>query len=100
MMTGFISIKRVRVPKTVTVIRQYEPDMARQVRALLLVLGSALPDKFEEGQGEGATDPLDRPQLRLARGGRGSNRHRVHGVSSRDQHNDSVYRASASSDMG
>ena len=99
-MTGFISTKRVRVPETVTVIRQYEPDMARQGQALLLVLGSATPDKFEEDHGEGSTGLSDRPQLRLARGGRGSNRRRVHGVSSKDQHNDSVYRASASSDMG
>jgi len=100
MMTGFISTKRVRVPETVTVIRQYEPDMTHQVRALLLVLGNASPEKFEEDQGEGSTDPLDRPQLRLARGGRGSNRRRGRGVSNEESLNDTPHNLPKSSDMG
>jgi hypothetical protein len=88
-----------RAREVMTVVRHFEPDMARQVRALLLVLGSASPDKFEEDQGEGATDSSDCPQLRLARGGRGSNRRRVHVVSSKGEHNDSVYWASSSSEV-
>ena len=93
------NVKRPRDRATFTVSKAYEVDITRQVQALLLVLGNASPEKFEEDQGEGSTDPLDRPQLRLARGGRGSNRRRVHGVSSKEEHNDSVYWASASSDM-
>jgi hypothetical protein len=89
-----------RASEVMTVVRHFEPDMARQVRALLLVLGSAAPDKFEEDQGEGDTDPSDRPQLRLARGGRGSNRRHGRGVSNEESFNDTPHNLPTSSDMG
>ena len=44
-----------RASETITVISRYEPDMARQVKALLLVLGCT--PKTTEGPGVWSPEP-------------------------------------------
>ena len=72
--------KRLRPPNDVIVTCRYEPDLACQVAALLLVLGKVSRDQSEVGQEEGF---VDQP-YRLQQGAEGItvNQHRTNGAGS------------------
>ena len=55
--------KRGSGTSDITVIRESEPNLQRQAKAILLVLGYANPEKYSVAHGDADLEQLCRPQL-------------------------------------